>query len=359
MKKSRLRYSALIAVAFCIVAVSGLFFLWSMFPFSNGRFPLNERWSRHLGGKISDISVSQEGILLANTIDSIVALEVKDGDILWSEQVHPPLQPFPISIENSTLYAVDNKSIRAFELETGKPLWHQPLLSSHAHILDTSEKYLIVNFLSDSISTYDAQTGSRLWNLPSRRGYVQAFIDENRIYVLGDDIKEVNAETGEILWSESLDIKDEGWYEDGIIYFIGGDPYDINQTYVVAFDVVARKELWRTKLLTQGVNKFLLYRDNLFVLDQENIYALRKLGGGLNWKTGVASPTNPVIVDNKIWVIEGFTRLIRGLDIYSGRIVGSAYISWPRLFLSNSQDLVSYESMLLFSQDSKIFAYGD
>jgi outer membrane protein assembly factor BamB len=258
MKNPRPRYIALIIVAFCVVIVSSLLYLSSIFPFSDNNFPLHEKWSRQLGEGITDISVSQTGIALVNATDRIVALEIDQGGLLWSKQFNVQLKPFPISIQNDALYFVDTDSLQAFDLETGIRLWHQRLQNSHARILDVSDNYLVVDFLSTSINTYDTRTGAFLWSLPTRRGYVQAFVDNNNIYVLGDEIKEVNAKTGSILWTENLDVKGEGYYANGVMYFAGGDPFNKVKTYIVAFNVVDHKELWRTELTSQEVNEYLM-----------------------------------------------------------------------------------------------------
>jgi outer membrane protein assembly factor BamB len=359
MKKFNIAYIAVATAASCMTLAVSLVCLASALPLPNGEFPLQEKWSRQFEAHVTDISANGEGIVLAKTRNTIVAVSIDHGNVFWTKRLDTDLQPFPIIIEDSAVYFVDGNSLWALRLETGEQLWQQRLPTSHVRILDVSENYLTVNFLSDRISTYSASTGKLLWSLPAGRGYVQAFIDGNTIYVLGDEIQEVNAENGDVLWSERADIKGKGLYDDGKIYFIGGDPYNATEAYIVGLGLVDHKELWRTKLVTKGVNEITIHDDMLFLLDQGNIYAINIQNGDLIWRTGVNSPTNLAVVGNNVIVMEGFSRRIRALDFESGGIVGSLYTSWPRVFLSESQSLVTYQNVLLFSQGSQVFAYGD
>jgi outer membrane protein assembly factor BamB len=316
-------------------------------------FPLDKLWSQKLGNTIDDLSISENGaMVLVRTRDAIYALDKGQGNIIWKYDISPQAYVSPAVSRNSRIFVADSKSLWALDSESGQVIWSQSLPESGGRIVDVSKERVLVNLVGYYVRAYDTQTGSLLWNIGVGRGFVQAYINDNLVYIPDHGIKAVDIESGKTIWTEGTNTISSSSFSDGIIYYKSGNE-------IVAFDVKKRTELWSLDLKLGGSIDLIVNKGFLIIADKNNLFGFDKLDGHLKWRVATDFPQNPSIIDNQIYVLEGFTRKIRVLDIDTGKEVGSLRISFPYLLLAvGRKDMISTSNILLFSRGNEMFAFG-
>ena len=355
MKNKRILY-LLVEIFIISILVVYLGYL-SIFPFAYGDIPINRIWSSQLRKTVQDISLAQNGSVIAVMTNSVASINVNTGEIIWTTQLPSTSNPYPALVENNVAFLLTNDSILALDTHDGAVLWQQPCDCYHAKILDVSTKYFLVNYPSSSLNAYDSTSGKLLWSLPAGRGFVDAYIEGNVIYEVDKRIKAIDAQTGTVMWEVRLDLKGNSSFSNGTLFYEGGDPFNLNAAYIVAFDVNQHKEFWRTLLDIQGFGHFLVNEDNLFVSDQSHIYALSVPSGDLIWIALSSSSTNMAVIDDNLFVLENFTRTISVFNVPSGTSRDILQTDLPQPLRTERQDMLTTEDLLLFSRGNMVYAY--
>ncbi len=351
--KNRYKIFSMGIVGFTCLLILGCYFFqsYSFAPFTSSTLPLKEKWSRNLRDNITEISGTEDGrFIFARTTNTVYALETNTGDVKWSFSLTPQVEMSPPIVANDKIYVADSNTLWALNLENGQPTWKQPLLEPRGWVTDATTKAVLVNQISTDIRAYDAATGHLLWSVDVGAGPIHAYIDDNLVYVPDYGIKAINLLTGETVWSKGTAVIGESGYKNGVIYFTSEDN-------IVTFDTRQQKEIWRKTFSSNGFRKFKISDNIVFVTDADYLYAFNILNGNLMWKEALEQPENPSIIEGRVYVTEGFNRVIQAFDIETGKNLGSLRISLPKLLITENQDVAAVGDMLLVSKGKKLFAY--
>ncbi len=336
------------------VVVLSFYILYSnpIFPqFRAINFPLKTSWSQKLSNAIVDISTSNDNsIILARTKYRLYALQAVNGKVAWSFTLANQVDHSPARSIGKTVYVTDSKFLYAISINDGSEIWRQPLPESGGRLVDLSENLILVNQTSYDIRGYDTLTGQLLWSVPAGRGFVQAYINDDIVYIADDGINAIRASSGESVWQHGNNVIGESAYAERIIYYRSSNK-------VTAFDTQIQHELWNASLPENGFLRLKLDGDYLFIMDESNFYVFNKSNGSLEWQENISHPMNPVVIENNLYVLEGFSRVIRVFNLATKTEIGYLRISAPHLFVVENQEMSSSTDILLFSIGHDIFAY--
>jgi outer membrane protein assembly factor BamB len=314
---------------------------------------LKKLWSQKSGNTIDDLSISEDGtMVLVRTRNAIYALDKVSGNVIWKYDIFPQAYVSPAVSKGSKIFVADKKSLSALDPKNGLVIWNQSLSEPDGRIVDVSTDMILVNLVGYYVQAFDTETGSLLWKTGVGRGYVQAYIDDDLVYIPDHGIKAVNAESGKTIWSEGINNISYSNFSDAIIYYQSG-----NQ--IVAYDVKNRTRLWSLDLKLAGSVDLITEKGFLIVTDKSNLYVFDKINGQIKWRVTIDFPQNPSIIENQIYVLEGSKRIIRVFDLDTGQGAGSLRTSFPYpLFAVGRKDMISTSNILLFSRGNEVFAFG-
>jgi outer membrane protein assembly factor BamB len=340
-------------IIFVVATASiGIFYSTSAILQSSAtNFPLGKLWSQNLNSEAVDISTSSDiSKILVRTNSVLFVMEPADGKIVWSSPLAKQVHHSPARTAAKMVFVTDNDSLQALSISDGKLVWKQLLPQTSGRLVDLSESLVIVNQASHDIRAYDTQSGQLLWSVPAGRGLVQAYINGDMVYIADHGISAIKAATGESVWQYGNSTIGASASSDGIIYYTSGNK-------VTAFDTETRNELWNVNLPDNGFLRFKLDNKCLFIMDESNFYLLDRSDGTLLWQADISHPMNPVIIANNIYVMEGFSRVIRVFNFATEAQIGHMRISVPHLLVAEKQDMFSVGDTLIFSTGQHVFAY--
>lgn len=352
-----------IIISILIVIVSGLIinFLYQRNtpkPFGQAGFPLTKKWSFCVDGKILEITANEKGMVLVKTSDKLHVYHLDEGNLIWTASIEDQSESFPSVIADDKVFVSDSKQLWGIDLKSGEELWRSSLDSTDTWVPDASNKYVLLNSRSGDIIVYDVESGTELWRKPAGRGYTNAYIDGDMVYVVDRGVKALNAVTGDILWELDRNrATGASAFGNGILYYIEYPGH--NTIDLVAYNTSLRAELWRVNLSETIPNELLLHGKFLYMTENEALYQIDSQTGVAKWKKMLSAPANLSFIGNNLYVLERFYRIIRALNIENGSELGSLQIANRRILSTESQEMVSSENSLIFSRGCEIFVYGN
>lgn len=357
----RLQKITLIFVAAIVTCVTIINYIYQQITprvLGESEFPLREKWSLCVDEQIQEISSDGNEKILVKTNKALSAYDLDSGNLIWMTPIKGQRESFPSVIVGERVFVSDKDQLWAFDLKTGRALWKSPLDSADTWVPDASEKFVLLNSISDRIDVYDAESGGKLWGIPGGRGYTQAYIDDNTVYIVDRGVKALDAVTGDILW-ELDNSRATGFstFGSGIIYYMeypGDETFDL-----IAYNAKSRKELWRVNFPDNSPSRLYLYNRFLFMTENEALYQIASENGETKWQKALSAPTNLSFIGNNVYVLELFSRIIHTLNIENGNELGSLQVAPQRILGTETQEMVSIGTNLVFSRGCEVFVYGD
>ena len=353
----------LIGIVAAFTAINYIYLQITPRTFGESTFPLNEKWSLCVDENIRDISTDGNGIVLVKTNTSLSAYNKNTGFLMWKSPIKSQRETFPPIVANKKVFVSDSENLWAFELKTGKVLWKEPIVSTDTWVPYASDKFVLLNSISDRVYTYDATSGDKLWEISGGRGYTQAYIDDDKVYIVDRGIKALDAYTGKLIWQlDNNRVTGESAFEDGIIYYIeypGDNAYDL-----VAYNTEIRREVWRINFTDYGTDTLsygLYIHDNFLFLTQLGfVYRINLENGAIIWKRKFSNPEDLSVISKNTYVLTPFEEIIHSLNIESGIDTGSLQISFYKLIITGtySQKMTSTGTNLVFARGCEVFVYG-
>ncbi len=322
-------------------------------------FPLTEKWSLCIGDKIQEISTDGNQIIIVKTNKELSAYDLVSGDLIWITPLKKQIESFPAMTAGNRVFVSDNENLWAFDLITGKILWKNPLEDNvKTWIPDASDEFVLLNSISDRVFVFDAKSGKRLWETQGARGWTQAHIYDEKVFIVDYGVKAFEATSGDLLWELNNNSTTTGLsvMKNEILYFMEFPNYEGFD--LVAYNTKIKKELWRRGFVDNHPRKLYIYDDILYLPQNNALYQLNTKTGEINWNKPFSDPTNLSVIDGNIYVLEQFNRVIHALNIENGAELGSLEISTPRFLSTETQEMISAESSLVFSRGCEIFIYG-
>jgi outer membrane protein assembly factor BamB len=201
------------------------------------------------------------------------------------------------------------------------------------------------------IMVFDANNGAFLWGKPVCRGFVQAFTDNQKVYIPCDVLEAVDTTSGKTSWKANIGISgDVGYSESAIYYFLNS---------VEAYDLQNQKYLWSTSLPNNGFENFKVFKHILFYTDASRVCMLNINSGQLKWCTKGLYPQTPAILENNVYIFDGNHKTVTALQISNGKKTGELSLNNFNYFIVDKQLLVSTENLLFFANGKYVYAFGD
>ncbi len=350
------RFTKLAIIVFVSIGIAA--FTWQMYtpmPIGASGFPLTEKWRRKLNGTILDISVGDSNAVFIKTTSSLIALNQRSGDLIWETKVGSQVSSRPAIEAGERVFVTDEGQLWAFDAASGEVLWSQPLEDTSSWVTDASNDIVLVNLISNNISAYDAKTGAKLWSTEVGRGYIQAYIENKSVYIVDHGITAYNALHGNQIWHRDQGATGQSVFANGVIYFL---EYSGQEVEVIAFDTNKKREMWRIGYKDEGRQKLYFYNKSLVMTDSSAIYRIDQKSGATKWKLKLSDPENVSYLDEKLYTLEQFTRIIHVIDIDNGSSSNAMILSFPRLIDSENQIMVTTDQYLIFSRGKEVFTYG-
>lgn len=351
------RFTKLAIIVF--VSIGIVAFTWQMYtpmPIGASGFPLTEKWRRKLDSTILDISVgSSSSAVFIKTTDSLIALNQKSGDLIWKAKVGSQVSSRPAIEAGEKVFVTDKNQLWAFDAVSGEVLWSQLLEDTSSWVTDASNDIVLVNLVSHNISAYDAKTGAKLWSTEVGRGYIQAYVENQLVYIVDRGITAYNALHGNQIWHRDQSATGQSVFANGVIYFL---EYSGREVEVIAFDTNNKREVWKIGYKDEGRQKLYFYNKNLIMTDSSAIYGIDQKSGMTEWKLKLSNPENVSYLDEKLYTMEQFTRIIHAINIGNGSNSNAMILSFPRLIDSDNQIMVTTDQYLVFSRGKEVFTYG-
>ena len=306
-------------------------------------------------------AVSKEGLFSA--VDSSTGEKVwqhKISSVDYGEDIH-------IEHNNQTVYYYDsgNRSLIAFDEESGHQIWEVPNLNNIYQVLFSGQLAYLVSWSDDYnnsdsyITAIDTMSGNQIWKLPlGRKTAPWAEIKMNSIYIAthggeslfgdfksfcslqivnentGCSLTVLNRDTGELMWQFN-----EDYLHGNISYVVQDDVVYIgtHDGFIFAFDAPTGKTIWQTK--ASGVPfHFQIENSTLVVVDEKNYAAAFDAATGEEiWILDVGMdvsiyPSDPVVIthDGILYVASTKKRNISAIDLKTGKKLWSWNHNHPR-----------------------------
>jgi outer membrane protein assembly factor BamB len=315
-------------------------------------FPLVEKWSTHLDGKVEALSTSNNEIVLARTKYALYALNIESGETIWRQDLSWQADPQPALANKDMVYAVGGKIVNALSKTDGSIIWQQSVYGFAASATDVSENLLVVED-GGNINIYNASKGNLLQKTPACRAVAQAYISSDSVFVPCNGILGINISTGmNSWWEEDKGIIGNTGYSDGVIYFSQGEPD------IVGFDLNNGKELWRTPIVIDGFESFDVFNDLLVFADFTKFCAFNRIEGRKLWCVDdVAYPQNPNVIGEIVYLFNGNHKEITAYEIMTGKLIGELKMNNFNFFSTYQKLMTSSKDLLLFANGQDIFAF--
>ena len=356
-QKITLKRLALLAIG-CVFLNSFLHNNFRPMELKDGNFPLELKWSAKMSDKVYAFSTSENVIIFAQSPYSLNALDASSGKLLWKFLTKGGTSSS--SALNGIVYVCDKTSLYALNENNGTKIWQQPLLLwNTGTIIGISEEIILLNDSVGVLSAYKTQNGAFLWDTPTRKGERDvAFIDTDNNIVYNFSyiaIQALDALTGKLIWQISDNQFEDGFYDNGMIF----RAYD---TGVNAFDIQSKSILWEKQMDTfDSYNaKYVSVDKNIIVTTPVTMLSIQKTNGLVKWLKNYKDdiPNRPTIIKNQLFIMEGFSRIIRVYDVNTGAEIGGLRISLPVFAAVDREEMISVNNMLIFANGKIVYSYG-
>jgi len=324
-------------------------------------FPLQKKWNTCVNENVRNVSADKSGRIFVKISTALLAYDQNTGNLMWTNPVKDQRHSLPLKVVNEKVFVSDSDQLWAFDLKTGNILWKTSLESNDTWIPDASDKFVLLNSISDRIMAYDAKTGNKLWEAPGDRGYTQAFIDNDKVYVIYRGVQAYDAFSGKSLWKITNEDRETDLisaFNNGIVYYI---EYPQDHTIdLVAYSTEKGYELWRRNFSDIRPLGLYTYNNSLYLTLYGDIYRLDLATGEIYWKVKFDKPKDVSFVGQSMYVLEPFYRIIHALDAESGKELGRlqiALVPFPLPYI-DTQKMASTGNSLVFYKGCNIFVYG-
>lgn len=323
---------------------------------STNDFPLEKQWSYCVGEKIRELSAGGDNTILVKTDNSMSAYALETAQLVWTTSIKKQVQSFPPVAADERVFVSDNEQLFAFDLITGGLLWKVSLDGRSTWIPAATDRFVLLNTVSDRIRVFEADTGTQVLEFPAGRGFTPAFVVDDVIYIIDRGIKALDISTGNLIWQVNHNrVTGLGTYDNGVLYFI---EYPDSQTYdLVAYSVELHVELWRENFSDDSPNGIYIHGGILVLPENSDLHGIDLKSGKTIWTVTLSDPTNVAFIEDSVYVLEQFRRVIHAIDTESGKELASLQISLPQAFGTRTQEMIAVDSSIVFSRGCEIYVY--
>lgn len=253
------------------------------------------------------ITVGNDRLYATNGYGEVLALNTKDGKLIWRKVVGKPYRAAPM-VSGNQVYAISiDNELNALSATTGEILWHHNGIAESATLMGASspaasEDTIVAAYSSGELFSLRAQNGRVAWT----------------------DVLAVPAQVGAL--PAIADIRGLPVIERGRVYAIS------HSGRMVAIDLRSGERVWENDI--GGVNTPAVSGDTVFILSNDNeLMALTRDSGRILWIKALqrlkdpedreSEPVfwfGPLVAGNKLWLTNSQGHLV-GFDPADGRQV--------------------------------------
>ncbi len=231
-------------------------------------------------------------------------------------------------------------------------IWSQPIPYQEADVKSVSANFVAVD-IDQNLALYDIKTGSLIWSQAACRNEIQAYVEENTVYVACYGMRAIDVPTGNDEWIiESIDRIAKVGYADGVMY------YSPEQDNISAFDLHTRKVLWQPPFTGKGLKRFVPLGEYLAVIDSDQACIIDRETGDRLWSVRSTNPQTPTFIDNAIYVMNGYHDEVTVFDLSSGRRIGDLRFQKLRLYVINEELITSADNILVFVSGHRLYTFS-
>jgi outer membrane protein assembly factor BamB len=301
---------------------------------------LRQRWERKLPGGVMSHLRLEGNILYVSCMDgSLVALDKRDGDVLWTAKTKDYCHSSPTIVGDRVLVGSADGSLYAFDRRNGKPLWSFPTQGPVYASAAVAKDVVAIGSGDGKIYGLNLKDGKERWRFEIPKGntaFVQspAATDGSRFYFgAWDKFLYALDLDGNLLWKQDC-VGDRSWAYSPAI----GGP-DVSGDIVVvpangnnlwAFDPKSGEKKW---MVSSPGDKFgysspTIVGDRVVVGclgDKGEVRAVDAKSGEIVWtaETGsVIYDSGPCAADGVV-VAGSVSGLISAIDLQTGKILGT------------------------------------
>lgn len=213
------------------------------------------KWGSKVGTNTHNWGSGTSPILYKNTVivnasvesGALVALNKKNGDIVWSQKGVREAWNSPILVKapgnKVELVLSSQRELQGYDPDTGKPLWRAPGIQDYVCPTVIGHEGIVYAIGARSGHGVAVKTGGRgevpvLWEMRKGSNVCSPVFHEGHLYWTHESQGVAycaNAETGEIIYEKRLEPRPNTIYASPVI--VGGNIYYVsrnNGTYVVA-----------------------------------------------------------------------------------------------------------------------------
>ncbi|MEN8194614.1 MAG: PQQ-binding-like beta-propeller repeat protein [Bacteroidota bacterium] len=179
-----------------------------------------------------------EGVLYSNINNGIKAFDAETGNFLWefSTESNNYINPIPV-VNNNQIYLGDDK-VYALNLD-GTLSWEMTPPNSSSFIFSSLTFDGDMLYVSDEENLYAINTINKnvVWEYNTGRSYAST-VSNGKIYARGNALYCLDSQTGELIWSNPLPVKNYSWptVSEGVVY--------VTDRYTKAIDAETGTEMW-------------------------------------------------------------------------------------------------------------------
>jgi len=283
-------------------------------------------------------SVSEQRVYAADRNGSVWAFELDSGKVIWHQKTGIALSAGPGANEGLVLVGSSEGKLVALDAGNGKSHWRDDVPSEILSVPRVYEGVVIVQTVDGAISAMDADSGKQLWiydrTVPilTLRGTSTPVVEDGVVIAgfANGKIVALDVMTGRELWEAAVtvphgrtelqrmvDIDARAVVKDGVLYVCS------YQGRLVAISLQDGHMLWNREMSSYA--GIAADRSEVFVSDTESdVWALDRHNGGTLWKQAELSHrslTRPAVIDDYV-VVGDYAGYIHLLSRTDGSVAG-------------------------------------
>lgn len=311
--------------------------------------------------------VDKDGRVFIRTSDSIIAVDSRNGNRLWSSKTlsDTPLSIAPYIFDDYLVVPEKGSGIAVFQANTGELIWRTPTIEAGLsnpwiESISFSNETLFVARFDWGLTAYDIHDGEIVWEQKYSTRYPPS-IDANRQAVyfgLKSEIRAYDTLNGTLLWKENINASIGQIKLDDDILLIS----DNSKSGMIGFNSSNQETLWRVdyELIKDTIINCIVIDDDIVYVAAQRLMAITIGDGQMIWASDqIGDLECPVIVENSIYVRNTDTTLY-AFDLDSGHEIGriSVQANTPMLHEPDRSPTTTDGILIVPITDSYVAAYS-
>ena len=268
----------------------------------------------------SAIGGDQTLFLIGTRSGELIALNPKDGEIIWRVAVSSEVLAKPVISKGIVIIKTVDGQISALKSTTGQQLWiykrDVPALSVRGNSVPVViDDKIITGLDNGKLVIIDLESGVLFWEktiaISRGRSEIDRLVDldaallvkDNVVFIGGfqGKVAALDLQTGDFLWTRKMSIINNMTFENNKLYITD------TRSHIWCLDALTGATIWKQKVfLARKLTSPVVFGKNLLLADYQGyLHVIDKADGHLISRTQVDEAgvdINPVIIGDKIYL---------------------------------------------------------